>query len=124
MNKFEEGDKKKYKKGRQGKNGIIGNGTLYSIKKLGCYFNKHSDVVVDQKDIYILPVLHNISNGCLNVMKIYNFIPEGVQEERKYTNYFNFVGERLGEILFRIVSEDSNYKNYLKTLTYNKDSNI
>lgn len=107
LNKFGEKEKREYPENEDG---------LYSIKELGEIFYNNSNAEKYSSDMYILPVLHNISNRCDDVLKIYNFIPEEVRKKKRYTNYFNFIGERLGELLFTVVSNDEKYKNYLYKL--------
>lgn len=104
LGKFGEGEKREYPQNEDG---------LYSIEELGEIFYKNSDIIKCNNDIYILPVLHNISNRCDDVLKIYNFIPEEVRKNKKYTNYFNFIGERLGNVLFTVVNSEEKYKKYL-----------
>lgn len=112
LDRFGEGDLKKYPEVREGISGKIYD-TIYSIKDLGDAFYKNSDIKEGNKDIYILPVLHNISNRCDDVLTIYNFIPKEVQERKRYINYFNFVAERLGEVLITVANKEEKYREYL-----------
>ncbi|MCB2294335.1 hypothetical protein LGK95_12525 [Clostridium algoriphilum] len=82
----------------------------YNIKTIGEHFSKNSEVDIE-KDIYILPILHNISNRINDIDKLREFIPEN--KRTNYISYYCYVGECLGKILINDVSKMDKYMNYL-----------
>ncbi|MCB2305619.1 hypothetical protein LGL08_00120 [Clostridium estertheticum] len=86
----------------------------YDIKTLGEHFNRNSKIDVE-KDIYILPILHNISNRINDIDKLIEFIPKDKREN--YISYYCYIGECLGKILVNDIIKKEKYKNYLHNIS-------
>lgn len=87
-----------------------GSKNKYSIEDLGKEFYKNSKIDIN-KDVYILPILHNIVNRIKDVDKLLEFIP--AEERNNYISYYCYIGERLGKILIEDINKIEKYKNYL-----------
>ncbi|MBW9152353.1 hypothetical protein [Clostridium estertheticum] len=85
----------------------------YDIKRIGEHFSRNLEIDVE-KDIYILPILHNISNRINDIDKLIEFIPK--DKRTNYISYYCYIGECLGKILINDVIKTDKYKNYLQNI--------
>ncbi len=87
-----------------------GSNNKYDIKTIGEQFCRNSEIDLE-KEIYILPILHNISNRIDDLNKLTEFIPK--EKRTNYISYYCYIGECLGKILISDVNKKDRYKNYL-----------
>lgn len=90
-----------------------GSSCKYDINRIGQYFNENSKVD-SQKDVYILPILHNVSNRIKDLEKLREFIPEG--DRNRCVSYQSYIGKKIAQILVDDIIKTRGYENYLKKL--------